>query len=59
MTEIQALRYAIRHLEESLVANPALRVVGQAPKAIKRLENMLKREVGMKMVADAIQKVQR
>jgi len=55
MTEVEALIYAIKHLKDSIVANPALGMAGAAPKAVAKLESMLKKEVGMKRVADAIQ----
>ena len=49
MTEIEALKYAISHLKDSIEANPVLKVAGQASKAVKRLETMLQQGTGMKM----------
>ena len=55
MTEIEALKYAISHLKDSIEMNPVLQVAGQASRAVKRLENMLQRETGMKRMDAAHQ----
>jgi hypothetical protein len=52
MHEIDALKYAISHLKQSMTTNPVLIVAGQAPKALVKLEEMLATEIEIKKVAD-------